>query len=805
MKKTIIMITAVLLCAGTVSCSKAKEKPKENMESPKSYTAEKLSDIAYKKEAVKLPDGLNQIYCFNSYNSGNDYFILGAGLTIPEFWQTDRKLQDFKKIEIPDFDIGVSYNIDVAENGDIIEFFVDADYGDLPDPDPTAEDYNEAEYDAVAEYSFRINVYSKDGGLLDSVPVGEFPETPDKYFIIGYTVSDGNTLIVNINGTYHIFRIDGSYIGELSADDGETIEAIGHNKDGSLVCAVSTDDDKMQIRQINNDGSLEKSSVTYDFNESIQGNITTGTGDYSMFIRSRSTIYGIRFDSSAIEPLFSINYSGLGSDNIQGFVMGDDGRFSVIENNYSDFSVKMRTYTQCSREEYESIPHITVGARYEDYSLKDYVISFNDSHDDMQIDIKLYENDYNGEQENLIGDETFAKDMLAGNIPDVLLMDDMSGNFGSANLYKQGALCDLYSFIDSDENFSRDSFIPNVMKALEIDSGLYVLPNVFSLELGYTAKEKFVKDIETWDFSSYMDIVENLPDGVGIEWWENAENTEYDTKYRRLSCYDWCNWADFENNTCNFNNDEFIRYLNYCNGADVIDVDPETYDPDNWTPPTDEESAYNFKMQQRQFIDDLAIFNRASLCSYNGFLYLTQGEFGGEPIRILGKIGNHNTPVTFDFGGIEGYSITTTSDKQDLAWSFLSGMISDEYYKNYKSGNGFFGFPITKSGIEIKAEFDKLPQNNQYEKGFEDYTGYLYSYGVGNKPSKIGYVDDDIIAAVNGLIEKAVPQKSGIYPAQDFYNIAYEEFDRFFNGQTTAQQCAETMQSRLSIYLSEKE
>ncbi|MDE6781643.1 MAG: hypothetical protein K2J40_09315 [Ruminococcus sp.] len=793
--KKIILITTILLCA--VSCNSRKNTSEtDNIpDIPKSYAAEKLSGIAYKKESVNIPDGLNQIYCFNPYNSGNDYFILGAGATVPEFWKTDRIFQKYEKIEIPDFDIGVSYNIDVADNGMVVEFFVDADYGDLPDPDPYSEDYNEAKYDAVAEYSFKINTYSIDGKLLNSVTVGEFPETPDKSVIIQETVSDGNILIASINGTYYIFRTDGSYIGELSADDG-SVEAVGHNRDGSLVCAV-INDDKLQIRPVNADGKIGNFSVTYDFGESIQDNITAGTGEYSMFLRSRSTIYGIREDNSAIEPLFSINYSGLGSDNIQGFVMGDDRRFTVIENKYSDFSVKIRTYTQCTREEYESIPHITVGARYENYTLKDYVDVFNDSHDNMQVDIKLYEDEK--------GNESFAKDMLDGSLPDVLLMEDMSGNFGSANLYKQSIICNLYDFIDSDKNLSRDSFIPSVINALEIDGGLYVLPNVFSLDLRYTAKEKFVKDIETWDFNSYMDIVENLPDGVGIDWWQNYTDGEYDTKYRRLSCYNWCNWADFENNTCNFNNDEFIRYLNYCNGADVIDVEPEYVDPDDWTPPTDEESAYSFKMQQRQFIDDLAVFNNAYITSYHSYLWLTQGEFGGEPIRILGDIGNNNTPVTFSFGGIDGYSITTTSEKQDLAWNFISGMISDELYSEYKSGNGFFGFPVTKSGLEIKAEYDKRPQDNKYDEGFEDYTGYIYYYGDGDKPSKIGYVDDKIISAVNALIEQAVPQKSGIYPGEDFYNIAYEEFDRFFNGQTSAEQCAETMQSRLSIYLSENE
>lgn len=791
MKKTIIFIMSFLLC--TVSCSTQKKTaPDESIaENPKSYTAEKLTDIAYKKESVKLPDGLNQIYCFNSYNSGNNYFILGAGLTVPEFWKTDRDFQNFEKVEIPDFDIGVSYGIDVSESSTVAEFFADADYGDLPDPDPMSEDYNEAEYDAVAEYSFKINTYSTDGKLLTSSVVEEFPETPDKSTIIDTVIFDGDLLIASINGTYYIFKTDGSYIGELSSeDDSETIESVGHNKDGSIVCAI-TKDGKLQIRNIKSDGTIEKSAVTYDFNESVQDNIIAGTGDYSMFIRSRSTIYGIRSDNSAIESLFSINYSGLGSDNIQGFTMGDDGRFSVIENKYSDFSVKIRTYTQCSREEYESIPHITVGAKYEDHILKEYIDTFNESHDDMQVDMKLYEDDYNGEQANLIGDETFAKDMLAGNIPDVLLMDDMSGNFGTANLYKQGALCDLYGFIDNDENLSRDSFVPNLMNALEIDNGLYVLPNTFSINLRYTAKEKFVKDIETWDFNSYMDIVENLPDGMGLDWWENAEDTKYDTKYRRRGCYDWAKWADFENNTCDFNNDEFIRYLNYCNGADVIDVE--------YTEPTEEETDYLFKMQQTQYRDEFALFNDTCITNYYSYLDLTQGVFGGEPIITLGEIGNNNTPVTFEFGGTTGYSITTTSDKQDLAWDFLSSMISDEYY----SENNYFSFPVTKSGLEILAEHEKLPQDNQYCKGFEDYTGYLYPYGDGDDYSKLGYVDDEIVSAVNELIEKAVPQKKGIYPGEDFYNIAYEEFDRFFNGQTTAEQCAETMQSRLSIYLAE--
>ncbi|MDE6834220.1 MAG: hypothetical protein K2J39_08280, partial [Ruminococcus sp.] len=702
------------------------------IESTKSYTAEKLTGIAYKKEMVKLPEGMNQIYSFCTYNAGNNHFILGAGAKVPEFWTADRSLQNFEKIEIPDFDIGVSYNMDVAENGTVAEFFVDADYGDLPDPDPYSDDYNEALYDSVAEYSFKINTYSTDGKLLKSATVGEFPETPDKYVTITETASDGNLLIASVNGAYYIFRTDGTYIGELSADDG-TVEAIGHNRDGSFVCAVSTDDNKLQILPIDSDGKTGKSSVTYDFSESIQDNITAGTGDYSMFMRSMSTIYGIRADNSAIEALFSINYAGLSSNNVQGYAMGEDGRFSVIDNNYID-PVRIRTYTQCSKEEYESIPRITVGAKYDDYLLKNYINTFNDTHDDMQIDIKLYEDEK--------GNEAFAKDMLDGNLPDVLLVEDSSGNFGNANLYKQGIICNLYDFIDSDGDISHESFIPNVIEALEIDDGLYAIPSYFTLWLRYTAKEKYVKDIETWDFNAYMDIIENLPEDMGIDRWKDLTDDTYDTKLRRSNCYNYMKWADFENNTCDYDNADFIRYLNYCNSAEIIDIEQDLFDPESLT---DEDHNYRFKMQQRQYIDDLAMFNNVSVGSYASYLDLTQGEFAGEPIRTLGEIGNNDTPVILDFGGMNHYSIATTSDKKALAWNFIKNMISDEYY----SENHNYGFPVTESGLKIQAEFDKLPQENNFigMEAYKDYTGYLYYLGDGNY-AEIGYVDDELIKTV---------------------------------------------------------
>lgn len=66
-----------------------------------------------------------------------------------------------------------------------------------------------------------------------------------------------------------------------------------------------------------------------------------------------------------------------------------------------------------------------------------------------------------------------------------------------------------------------------------------------------------------------------------------------------------------------------------------------------------------------------------------------------------------------------------------------------------------------------------------------------------------------MIAVVDKLIDEAVPYSSfdfeGYSEQTDVIgNIYNEETERFFNGEITAEQCAELLQNRISLYLSEQ-
>ena len=125
------------------------------------------------------------------------------------------------------------------------------------------------------------------------------------------------------------------------------------------------------------------------------------------------------------------------------------------------------------------------------------------------------------------------------------------------------------------------------------------------------------------------------------------------------------------------------------------------------------------------------------------------------------------------------------------------------------------GFPATKSGLQLVREKAFEPEDNSTVKGYEDYTGYLYNtaYMDENGDYKyvdIGYVTDELIAEVDSYIDKAVISKNnnvlqGIGEEQviTIDTIYNEEFDRMINGEITPEECAYTLQNRLSIYLSE--
>lgn len=771
----ILSILSALALISTFSCS---NKPSE--ESPggpsASYTAEKLSDIvAYRKNNLTVPESCSQIWTFMPYNGGEDYLLLGSGLQSPSFWHTT-DFSSYETIDYPDFEIGARYDLGCANDGTIVTFVVIGDQ----------EADSEGIYPENTNFKFVINTY-RDGALVSSADVEDFGTEASESATITGIYTDGEIVIARISGAFEMFRISGEYIGELTSEKWD-IDAVGRDKSGKLICTASSkeeDSDIMKICYINADGTLtDCNSVVYDFAETPQG-MQVGSGDYDIFLWSFSTIFGIKSDGE-IEPLFNINAAGLTADAITGITLTESGNFAVMSNDYSTWSVVFKEYIPRTKDEMDGIPVLTLGAiDGGDYIMQQYVTTWNDEGHDFMLEYKDYATEFDENGTAIISE--LQEDMLTGDLPDIMII----GNYDAADMAENGVLCDLYEFIDSDDTISRDTFVPNTLNCFERDGKLFSLPNRFYLNPGTVAKTKFVGTDTDWDTDDYVDVITD-PD-LDLE-------IEYDSKQRRLSyVVSYNDWIDKENATCHFTDESFIKYLEWCNIPDNI----ESEYPDYEEMSKDESWALHVK-HNRRFIDDKAIFENLFWSTYGTYVQDTRGKFNGEEITYL------EAPY---LEGDNNFAITSTSEHKELAWEYIKSKLSDEYYTVPKN-NFSAPFPITKSGLEIYLEHERSNyiDYTAYEEITDpewlNYRGVIYELGFsiyGDDVMQLGEITDEDVQFVNDMIARAESSDATYLPLDEsYYDIMEDELNRFFNGETTAQECAKFIQDRVSIYLSEK-
>lgn len=840
MRKMIALMSAAAVFLSGVSCGKKKNSEPDVESEPVSFEAAELGDISYKKTKLKLPDEIRAIYCFEPYNGGHNFMLLGTGENTPEFWNGNADLSEVTHFDIPDFAVMKSYYVSAADDGTIVEFINYADYGDLPMPS-ISDGYksyydNQQEYDEAAEYSFRIITYALDGEKLDEVVVSGFETEPNEGTEIRCACANGELVAADIDGVYNIFSSGGKYISALEPENGY-IEQIGRDSDNNIVCAVRTEDYKLQLCRIDSGGKLIPGNI-YDISDSLTGKIIPGTGSYSMYIVGKSTIYGINSDDGKLEALFSLKSAAVADSQYIGFTIADDGDFIIAAYGKSGIAPELRKYTACDPSELENIPVITIGTWSNGWEMPEFVEYINDNCSDFRVVLKEYYEKPSGrgedsyEKAEKISHDKLMEDADKGELPDIFITD-VRGNFGNLNLIQKDLLDDLDRYMENDDTLTSDKIIPSVLKGVRTANGgkVRILPRTFGVRMQNTAKAKHLQDVGKWDTDEYIRVMENPPETLK-EKPEFIQERERSTKKSRFMHWNW--WFDEDDLECHFDTASFVRFLEYCNRGE-----PDSDQPYYYTQPSEEEAIQEANYYSRRIIDDYELFDDLVIGSYGAYIREMRGTFNNEPVITLGSpsIDGQQHPYELSFSN-DCLSINKKSTQKDVAWECLKYFFSDEFSGQFISyekvdsngytGRSYGGFPITKSGLEMTAKneiknsnsndyshwVDDDP-NNGFGEEWRDYHGMeLTRTGVDGKSENImlGSIEEEDVKEVNDIIENA--WYSPVYSINDLggdrdavnelYNIPDEEAQRYFNGEVSAEQCAEVLQDRLSTYLSEK-
>lgn len=502
--------------------------------------------------------------------------------------------------------------------------------------------------------------------------------------------------------------------------------------------------------------SASVSANRKEFSQRISGlqTVITGRNGFLAYAVTSDYIYGISKDGT-LTVVVDSGSSVIDTGGIASMTAGEENCFMGIS---IEGSISLLTPMPEGFKE-EDRKTLTLCMSGYSSELSDLAREFSSGSEKYKVVIK--------------SDMTFddiKKDILSGDAPDIIENWDISNIHKLCNM---GALVDMYELMDSDAGLNREDILPNVLEAFEYKEGLYMLPNMVQLQYGIANSEVVGKEYTDWTYDEFYEIWENRPEGMLYS------NYCYDKDYifANLCTNNLGHWLDTETGKCNFDSEEFVELLDFC------------YNFDGCVPMFDFENAneqmamdYQFGVKNKDMLRDMGEtgLRLPNTLAHVGLSY--------DEVTILNNVGAESGEIA----GSRTWSITSSGDCIDGAWEFISFMLGDEV-----QGRKIMGYeiPVNVSAFEKAVDFNSCPE--------EEMETATTSIGFGNATIEIEYntcLTDEQMAEYREYILSCTSLR---YHNEAVSNICMGEFQRFINGDISAKECAEAIQSRAEIYLGE--
>lgn len=408
-------------------------------------------------------------------------------------------------------------------------------------------------------------------------------------------------------------------------------------------------------------------------------------------------------------------------------------------------------------------------ATFHSRDIQSAVAQFNATNGGYFVEVVDYA-EYNTADNMIAGLTKLSTEIISGNVPDIVDVSSLPYETYAA----RGLFTDLYQFIDSDPDISRSDFVDGVFHAAEIDGKLYQVFPSFSVYtiIGHPAVVGL--DIG-WNADTFRQVLNEHPEAdLPINLW--LTKTNY---LKAAMTFDIDNYIDWENGTTLFDSEEFMQLLEYCNTL------PKDIDLEN---PNDLANINAIFMPDEEAIPaGRQIMMQTALFDFWNF-QCQKAYFGGELV-FKGFPTNNCDGHSLSVNG--GLAITENSSHKDGAWSFVRTILD----KDWQLDNHWtiHGYLTNREAFDVKAD---------------EALAYEHKPDIINFPvERLTQSDVEQILAVIQNVSVVTAfgiSEDGWGIDRDIWNIISETTSEYFAGKTTAQDAARVIQSRMSIYVSEK-
>ncbi|MCI8307113.1 MAG: extracellular solute-binding protein [Lachnospiraceae bacterium] len=388
-------------------------------------------------------------------------------------------------------------------------------------------------------------------------------------------------------------------------------------------------------------------------------------------------------------------------------------------------------------------PLIKVASYYDNDMLQKAIIKLNRSNEKYKVEYVSY-----GKYAD--GIDKMKYDIISGNVPDVILLNDA---MGINNFIARGLLEDLSPYIKNDDVVNEDFFLDGYLDAVSVNNKNYFISNSFSIDVLVGKKSDLSEFDDGWSVDEFIEYYKSKPEGTKI-----FANTSKQGLCFTLLGQDMGNYMDWDEGRCSFDSDKFRKLLEFCSGFENGDMFDD-YDMGDHIQPIKE---------GKLLLEKAYISTGADVQIY--------GTVFGDDEMFIGYPSDSDSGVYVAGGGLGVFS---SSEYKDEAWDFIKQIITDE-----DDDSDIVSMNASKDGFEKIFRKESAPHSD----------GSHIMNGIVSEPAK--KEDADV---VKELLKKAVYRP---YVFEE-YEIIKGDIDSYFAGEKGLDETVKVIQDRMEKYVNE--
>ncbi len=627
---------------------------------------------------------------------------------------------------------------------------------------------NDKLYAMVNEYQNKYDDESKvkliefdaEGNQISDKDVSFLNENIGDSYLSTLKISPEGNLVAVYDKEVKIFDESGKELSSAKTDN--WIMGCCLTKSGEILIFANDKDGRMVAKVMDEkSGDFKKDyKMGASYLQSPEW-IYPGQGDYDFFYRNEQAFFGYNLEAGKETRICDFIASDIDATYINTCILLDENTILAIGYNWENQTPIYDKYVKVDPSEVQDKKEITLLSTWVSSDLKQEVINFNKTHDDVRITLIDYSDDENP-------GEKISADIAAGKIPDIYDVSNGIGNISTDQAVAKGMLEDLTPYIQNDPEISEDDFIPAVYDAMKIDGKNYYVASSFGIQ-AMLGKKSDIGDIDGWTFEEMKAYVDSKP--------EDTRMFESTSKDDNLQTFLYCCGADFvdwEKGECYFNTPEFKSLLEVSNRGDDQEIDWENL-----------KTSQDLRSGKQLFL--IGGVNPDELQVYK--------ELFDNDLAVVGYPNKDKQGIYAQIDN--GLAMSSKCADKDLAWEFIRTFMTKDYQGHHYTNA--FGCPTRKDVLE--AFYKSKTTTEEYD---DEFGNHIYptegSWGWDDLIVEVKPVSNEEIEFFNTTINRI----SGIWEYDDSLNtIIEEEAKAYFAGEKSVDEVCEIIQNRATTYVQE--